>query len=120
MTLADENSRSRIDATKELLATNGKFARGLNDKFKVGLYGFSNNASKIKDVNELKADGQATDVVAALREAIKDSTGSPLSAIVLVSDGGANTPKDLSAELRELRARNIPVFTVGVGNPSRF
>ncbi len=120
MTLADENNRSRIDATKELLAANGKFSKSLNDKFKVGLYGFSNSASKIKDISELKADGQATDVVAALREAIKDSTGSPLSAIVLVSDGGANTPKDLSAELRELRARNIPVFTVGVGNPSRF
>ncbi|MEP7339312.1 MAG: glutamine amidotransferase [Acidobacteriota bacterium] len=120
MTLADENSRSRIDATKELLATEGKFARALNDKFKVGLYGFSNNAAKIKDASELKADGQATDVVGALREALKDSTGSPLSAIVLVSDGGANTPKDLSAELRELRARNIPVFTVGVGNSSRF
>jgi uncharacterized membrane protein len=120
MTLADENGRSRIDATKELLATDGKLARGLNDKFKVGLYGFSNNAAKIKDASELKADGQATDVVGALREALKDSTGSPLSAIVLVSDGGANTPKDLSAELRELRARNIPVFTVGVGNSSRF
>src|SRR6185436_19765740 len=34
--------------------------------------------------------------------------------------GGANTPKDLSAELRELRSQNIPVFTVGVGNIARF
>jgi uncharacterized membrane protein len=120
MTLADENGRSRVDAAKELLGTGSKFSRGLNDKFKVGLYGFSNNTARIKDAGELKADGMATDVDAALRDAIKDSNGSPLSAVVLISDGGANTPKDLSAELRELRSRNIPVFTVGVGNPSRF
>ncbi|HMV85537.1 MAG TPA: glutamine amidotransferase [Blastocatellia bacterium] len=120
MTLADENSRSRLDATKDLLSSGNAFTKNLNDKFRVGLYGFSNTAAKIKDANELKADGISTDVVTALREAVKESTGSPLSAIVLVSDGGANTPKDLSSELRELRARNIPVFTIGVGNPSRF
>lgn len=120
MTLADENNRSRLDATKDLLGSGSAFTKSLNDKFRVGLYGFSNTAGKIKDIGELKADGVSTDVVTALREAVKESTGSPLSAIVLVSDGGANTPKDLSSELRELRARSIPVFTIGVGNPSRF
>jgi len=120
MTLADENNRSRLDATKELLDSGKPFTKNLNDKFRTSLFGFSNTAGKIKDAGELKADGASTDVVTALREAVKESTSSPLSAIVLVSDGGSNTPKDLSAELRELRARNIPVFTIGVGNPSRF
>lgn len=120
MTLSDENSRSRLDATKELLATGGKFTKNLTDKFRTSLYGFSNSAEKIKDATELKAEGKATDIVAALRQAVNESTGSPLSAIVLVSDGGSNSPKDLSAELRELRSRNIPVYTIGVGNPARF
>lgn len=120
MELADENNRSRLETTKELLSPTSTFSKGLADKFRVGLYGFSNTTAKVKDVNDLKAQGASTDIVAALREAVQDSTGSPLSAIVLVSDGGANTPKDVSAELRELRSRNIPVFTVGVGNPSRF
>jgi uncharacterized membrane protein len=120
MQLTDENNRSRIDAAKEILSANHQFARGLDAKFKVNLYGFSTTATKIKDPGELKAQGEATDLVGALREAVKDSTGGALSAIVLVSDGGANTPKDLSAELRELRAKNLPVFTIGVGNPSRF
>src|SRR6266542_3109896 len=60
------------------------------------------------------------DIVNALRETVNDQSGSSLSAIVLVSDGGANTSRDLGAEFRELRAKNIPVFAVGVGNPSRF
>ncbi|HQR33555.1 MAG TPA: glutamine amidotransferase [Blastocatellia bacterium] len=120
MTLADENNRSRLDATKDLLAATSKFSKGLTDKFRTSLYGFSNTAGKIKDASELKAEGASTDIVTALGEAVKESTGSPLSAIVLISDGGANTPKDLSDQLRELRSRNIPVFTVGVGNPARF
>lgn len=120
MTLADENNRSRLDATKDLLASGNPFLRGLTDKFRTSLYGFSSTAEKIKDASELKAEGASTDVVSALREAVKESTGSPLSGIVLVSDGGSNTSKDLSAELRELRSLNIPVFTIGVGNPARF
>ncbi|MGH9832032.1 MAG: glutamine amidotransferase [Blastocatellia bacterium] len=120
MQLADENNRRRIDAAREILSNDNPFARGLDEKFKVGLYGFSTNAAKIKDANELKAEGGVTDVVNALRQAVSDQSGSALSAIVLLSDGGANTSRDLSAELRELRAKNIPVFTVGVGNPARF
>jgi uncharacterized membrane protein len=120
MTLNDENGRSRIEAAKEILSANHKFARGLDEKFKVGLYGFSTGATKIKDANELKAEGAVTDIVNALREAVNDQSGSALSAIVLVSDGGANTSRDLGAELRELRAKNIPIFAIGVGNPARF
>jgi uncharacterized membrane protein len=120
MQLEDENNRSRIAAAREILAPAHQFARELDAKFKVNLYGFSTAAVKVKDAAELKAMGAATDLSGALGEAVKDSSGAALSAIVVVSDGGSNTPKDLGAELRELRAKNIPVFTVGVGNPDRF
>ena len=75
MMLADENNRSRLDATKDLLAANGKFTQGLTDKFRTSLYGFSNTAEKIKDATELKADGAATDVVSALRGAVTRALG---------------------------------------------
>jgi uncharacterized membrane protein len=120
MQLADENNRTRIQAVKDLLAPQSNFYLKLDDKFKVNLYGFSANAAKLKDANELKAEGRATDLANAIHESVKDAGGSAMSAVVLLSDGGANTPRDLSSELRELRARNIPVFTIGVGNPERF
>src|SRR5262249_17724657 len=81
MRLADENGRSRIDAAKEILSPGHAFARGLDEKFKVGLYSFSSVASKIKDANELKAEGSVTDIVSALRETVNDQSGSSLSAI---------------------------------------
>jgi uncharacterized membrane protein len=120
MQLEDEKNRSRIAAAREILTPDSQFARGLDAKFKVNLYRFSTTAAKIKDAGELKAQGAATDLSGALSETVRDASGAALSAIVVVSDGGSNTPKDLGAELRELRARNIPVFTVGVGNPDRF
>jgi len=43
----------------------------------------------------------------------------PLSAVVLASDGAANVPGDPAASLRELRARDIPVYTVGIGDTAR-
>jgi uncharacterized membrane protein len=120
MTLNDENGRTRLDAAKELLKPENQFARGLDSKFKVNLYGFASTATRIKGGDDLKAEGTATDLANAMQEAVKDSTGAPLSALVLLSDGGANTPRDIGAQLRELKARNLPVFTVGIGSPERF
>lgn len=120
MTLQDENNRARLEAAKELLNPQTQFARTLDEKFKVGLYGFAASATKLKAASDLKGEGSATDLANAMQEAVKDSTGTPLSALVVISDGGANTARDLGAQLRELKARNLPVFTVGVGSPDRF
>ncbi len=120
MQLADEDNRPRIEAARKLLAPETPLMKGLDEKFRVSLFGFSNTTGRINGAQVLKAEGRATDMAGALREAVNESAGNALSAIVVVSDGGSNTAKDLTAELRDLRARNIPVFTVGVGNPDRF
>jgi uncharacterized membrane protein len=120
MQLNDEQGRTRIQAVKDLLNPNTSFSRGIEAKYKTAFYGFSSATAKIKDPNELKAEGKSTDLAGAFQEVVKDSTGIPLSAIVVVTDGSANTPRDLAAQLRELKARNLPVFTIGVGSPERF
>lgn len=120
MQLADENNRPRIEAVKKLLSHEDPLMKGLDEKFRVNLFGFSNSTGRIAEAKSLKAEGRSTDMAGALREAVNESSGNALSAIVVVSDGGSNTAKDLTAELRDLRARNIPVYTVGVGNPDRF
>lgn len=111
---------SRIAAVSNLLRPESSFARGLEEKFKVNLYAFAAQTNRIKSVAELKSDGTATDLAGAFKDVVRDSNGLPLSAIVLVSDGAANTPRDLAAQLRELRARNLPVYTIGVGSTAKF
>ena len=114
---------SRLETVKQALLneTPGKrtFLDRLEEKFKTNLYGFSGGLSRLKDGNDLNAEGRSSDLAGALDEIIKRSSGMPLTAVVIATDGASNVPRDLAATLRELRARDISVFTVGVGNTSR-
>ncbi|HEX3183719.1 MAG TPA: glutamine amidotransferase [Pyrinomonadaceae bacterium] len=115
------DGNSRIDNVKQTFLSTGpnSFLNRLDDKFKTSLYGFSGAVSRLKGADDLFAEGRSSDLTGALDETIKRSSGMPLSAVVLATDGASNVPRDLAATLRELRARDIPVFTVGVGNTAR-
>ncbi|HSK64770.1 MAG TPA: glutamine amidotransferase [Pyrinomonadaceae bacterium] len=119
---ADGNA-TRLDTVKQVLLNTGagqtSFLNRLDQKFKTNLYGFSGGLSRLKDANDLFGEGRTSDVAGALEETIKRSSGMPLSAIVLATDGASNVPSDITNTLRELRARDIPVFTIGVGNTTK-
>ncbi|HET9713741.1 MAG TPA: glutamine amidotransferase [Pyrinomonadaceae bacterium] len=114
---------TRLDTVKQALFNNipgqESFLHRLDRKFKTSLYGFAGGLARLKDGNDLFGEGRTSDLAGALDETIKRSSGMPLSAVVLATDGASNVPRDLAAVLRELRARDIPVFTVGVGNTAR-
>ena len=115
------DGNTRIDTVKQSLLASGpnSFLNRLDAKFKTSLYGFAGALSRLKGANDLFAEGRTSDLAGALDETIKRSSGMPLSAVVLATDGASNVPRDFAATLRELRARDIPVFTVGVGNTAR-
>ena len=112
---------TRLDAMRgALFDAGGPFQTRLRERFRTQAYGFSNQLGNVGDGGEeLTGEGLSSDVGGALAEAARRSTGAPLSAIVLVSDGASNAGADLSAELRNLRARGLPVYTVGVGSARR-
>jgi uncharacterized membrane protein len=111
---------TRLDAIKQgLFSTQTPFLPRLEEKFKTNLYGFSGTLTRLKDGNDLYGEGRSSDLAGALDEAVKRSSGMPLSAIVIATDGASNVPNDFAATIRELRARDIAVFTIGVGNTSR-
>jgi hypothetical protein len=116
MKLQDTPGRTtRLDYAKQMLLSppaSGKnsFISRLEEKFKTNLYGFSGEVVGVSDGNTLYGEGRTTDVTGALDEIAKRSSGMPLSAIVLATDGASNVSRDLSATLRELRARDVPVF----------
>src|SRR5258705_1210082 len=114
---------SRLETVKQALLNETQrkrsFVDRLEEKFKTNLYGFSGGLSRLRDGNDLTAEGRSSDLAGALDEPIKRSSGMPLTAVVIATDGASNVPRDLAATLRELRARDISVFTIGVGNTSR-
>jgi len=114
---------TRLDAVKQalLLDNSGKpsFLSRLEEKFKTNLYAFSGGLAAVKEEKDLNGEGRSSNLAGALDETIKRSSGMPLSAVVIATDGASNVPSDLAATIRELRARDIAVFTVGVGNTTR-
>jgi len=125
MKLQDTPARAtRLDYAKQMLlsppaAGKSSFISRLEEKFKTNLYGFSGQVVGVSDGNTLYGEGRTTDVTAALDEIAKRSSGMPLSAIILATDGASNVSRDLSATLRDLRARDVPVYTIGVGDTAR-
>jgi hypothetical protein len=53
--------------------------------------------ARLKDGNDLYGEGRTSDVAGAFDETIKRSSGMPLSAVVLATDGASNVPRDLAA-----------------------
>jgi hypothetical protein len=76
------------------------------------------NASRFSNTTQLNASETATHIGAGLKQ-ISDEAGSlPIGSIVLLSDGSDNSGGIDLATLTALRARNLPVNTVGFGRDS--
>jgi uncharacterized membrane protein len=87
----------------------------LEDRFLLRFFRFSSSAQRYADTAELAFAGGRTDLAAALEGAVQEMAGLPLSGLVLVTDGAENGEGSLTETLLELKARSIPVFTVGLG-----
>ena len=85
---------TRLETVKQSLlnenAGKPSFLSRLEEKFKTSLYGFSGELSAIKDANDLNGSGRTSDLAGALDETIKRSSGLPLSAVVIATDGASN------------------------------
>jgi hypothetical protein len=114
-TIPDDHGRPRgAFARDRLLDPAGDLRRALEQKFKVRFFRFSNSAERLQG-GVLGFQGSRTDLVSALRRAKEELADVPVSGLILVSDGADNVAGPLSETLLDLRARPLPVYTVGVG-----
>jgi len=89
--------------------------KALSDRYKVRLFRFSDTADRLGSVSDLAYDGRGTSLARALERADQELAAVPLAGLVLVTDGADNGGADVAELLPRLRARSVPVFTVGVG-----
>lgn len=66
----------------------------------------------------MRASAGATDVGKAIRQAIEAQGASPVAAVVVLSDGRFNQGEPVEVVARYARSKNIPIHTVGVGDPT--
>ena len=117
--IADVDGGSRLAAVQRVFADSGALLSSLRERFAVRTIRFAAETRPMDSVAGLSASGTRTDLAHALDATREELTGVPLAGVIVVSDGADNSSGDLDAALLGLRARKVPVYTVGVGQ-SRF
>jgi len=117
MTIADTDGQARSAFVREQLSSqpNGALLQALSDKFVLRFFKFGSAVDRVPALNGLAYDGTATRLGPALERARDELSGLPLAGLVMVTDGADTSDTALDEPLASLKARSIPVFTVGVG-----
>ena len=116
MSIADREGQPRSAFVQQQL--NGPSAAllaALSQKFVVRFFRFSSSSDRVGTAAELKYGGTSTRLAPALDRARDELAGLPLAGLVLVTDGADTSDAAIDETLAGLKARSIPVFTVGVG-----
>lgn len=64
----------------------------------------------------MSTNGQATNLSAALRLVVEQSTPGQQSSVLILSDGRQNVEGDAPAVARQLAAQGVPVYALGIGS----
>ncbi len=108
-----ENGRTRLEEV--VAALNAGTLAALREKFQVRLYRFGRDLERIERLDQLTTSVPATHIGAALKQIATESSGVPIGAVLLASDGSDNSGGVDLETLSEIRRSRIPVHTLGVG-----
>ncbi|MGE3957290.1 MAG: glutamine amidotransferase [Vicinamibacterales bacterium] len=115
MTIADRDEKPRTDFVQQQLAPGGALEKALSERFVLRYFRFSSSADRLAKPGDLQYQGTATHLGQALERARDELSGLPLAGLVMVTDGADTSAETLDEPLASLKARQIPVFPVGVG-----
>ncbi|MGA3078266.1 MAG: vWA domain-containing protein [Bryobacteraceae bacterium] len=87
----------------------------LNRSFQTRLYRVDEVPARIDNLNDLKPNAPATRIGDSLKQLSEETSDLPIGAVVLLSDGADNSGGIGADAISALRARHIPVHTVGFG-----
>jgi hypothetical protein len=67
------------------------------------------------NLNNLKPNGDSTAIGDTLFEILQRERGQPLAGIILLTDGGQNTGREIDIPLETAQRLKIPIYPIGVG-----
>ena len=121
MTIADMDGRSRAAAAADAFLA-GPVVDELAESFQLRTFAFDQTTRRVapgegsgESAGALGEPGAGSAIGQALEAVADQLDGLPLGGVVLVSDGADNSNSDPVAAARQFGNRQIPVFTVGVG-----
>ena len=92
----------------------------LNRSFQTRLYRVDNVPARIDSLKDLQPNAPSTRIGDSLRQLIDETSDLPIGAVVLLSDGADNAGGVSADAISALRARHIPIHTVGFGREHAF
>jgi hypothetical protein len=117
MQIADRGGRQRADWIRDsVIAPNSALLKALRERFQVKLFRMGATAERTDDLTALPFDANETKLGASLEAARRELEMVPLSGLVVLTDGADNSRAPIADELLSLRAKQIPVFAVGIGS----
>jgi len=125
MSLPADEDKARSSAVLDFLQDEEEFFKELEEKFSVAYLGFDEQVSRFDGLplDGLPATGPATNILDSLSESARSEEGTPLSGVVVLSDGAdtkngsvlRGNPEKVKGLLKEFPA---PVNTVSAGKSS--
>jgi uncharacterized membrane protein len=119
-----DQALSRLDAAIDLLSGGDqKLLNDLRKEHTVRLYRFSQDAHPIAATqpgvalqDELKAEGQHTQVLRSLRTVLDDLQGQRLAGVVVLTDGRETPSTPIAEALAPVKDYNVKVYPIAVGS----
>jgi uncharacterized membrane protein len=116
MSIADVDGQTRGSfIQQQLTGPNARLLAALSQRFVIRFFSFASSSDRVASAADLKYAGTATRLAPALDRARDELSGLPLAGLVMISDGADTSDAAIDETLASLKARSIPVFTVGVG-----
>jgi uncharacterized membrane protein len=112
MGISEDGATRQAQAIQAL--QNGVLAN-LNHGFQTPLYRVDDVPARIDSLKDLKPIAPSTRLGDSLKQLSEETSDLPIGAVVLLSDGDDNTGGISADAINTLRARHIPVHTVGFG-----
>jgi uncharacterized membrane protein len=112
MAISEDGLTRQAQAVKAL--QNGVLA-SLNRSFQTRLYRVDDVPARIDSLKDLQPNASSTRIGDSLKQLSEETSDLPIGAVVLLSDGDDNAGGISADAISALRARHIPVHTVGFG-----
>ena len=122
MRIADAGGATRGAVAARILGgADSALAKELGQRFLLRWFRFASDAERVESASALQYDGGRTRLGEALLRTREELAAVPLAGLVVVTDGadnaaGAPDERGVGDALAAMRARGVPVYTVGVGS----
>jgi uncharacterized membrane protein len=122
MRIADHGAGARGDFAHQVFGgPDSALFKALAEKFQLRFFRTSGAGGRSEALGDTPLSGSRTHLATSLLRAEEELAGAPVAGMVVISDGADNSAAMPGAppmleQLLALRARQIPVYTIGVGS----